>query len=73
MPSAAAPFLLYLCVLLAALQPAQAQQVEWLGNASVTGFVISIVMMILMCSCCAYMAYLECVVAKKSKEEGSSA
>ena len=57
--------------LLAALQPAQAQQVECLGNASVTGFVISIVMMILMCCCCGYMAYLECVLKKNKKEEAA--
>ena len=57
-----------LLVLAALLQPAEAQGPEFLAGASMTGFIISIVMMVLMCSCCFYVCFLECGKKKPPKE-----
>ena len=58
----------FLLVLAALLQPVAAQNPDFLGNASITGFIISIVMMTLMCGCCLYVCFLECGKKKQPKE-----
>ena len=54
------PMLFMLLALAALLQPADAAGPDFLAGASMTGFVISIIMMVFMCSCCFYVCFLEC-------------